>query len=1077
MNKDWEKVDQLFHEALECPNEERAELLARAAQSDPELGSQLQALLNAHEKNHSFMESPVMRVSLSPQFGHWQTQIVGAMVPLSEGQMIGRLLDGKYRLEELCGRGGMGSVYRAMHVGTGRRVAVKVIAPELAGNREFIERFRREAKTIGRLRHPNIVNVTDFGITGENEQTLAYLVMEHLEGVTLAAKLKDKRPLPLADALDILSQTCAAIDEAHRLGILHRDLKPENIWLEPAPASGCNVKVLDFGIAQLHDLLAIEELEQLPVISESIQTGGQTADPQLQPFSITEDETLRLNLTLQQLTRKGAVMGTPKYMSPEQCRGEKLDKASDIYSLGVIAYQMLSGDVPFNGTAAELLQQHCEAAPAPLSRKRGNLPSTIDAVVGQAMAKEPSARPATAGAFAFLLSLQPTGNEWLRQQADAVNRQYRGKLTKLAVRLQWRSWLLTGVILMATVKLPGLRPLQAGLVFGFLWLMIAAVTLWKQNSVTAACTLFLEHTRNTVKNEIDTRNISRAIRGRSGALARATLAELAGFARKLWSFKLAEIKRRADSLLINGVYVSSTEQNAAGIRRWADSLLIVPPLIQEDLSVDEAAQRSAKLTAPLRRKLAYPFFRQLLAFALALTTWQVMLVIWGVTLDGGRSGLIDAIIFLLPQMLALCFIAFSLSLKSSVEQAVLYLTARQALGEITTEEAGLLSRQEAEAGSHGSWLSFKTYAPACALLLITCALQFQKFPLMSAVIDHGEIHTVKALQASGVPLPFWSLEGAPPRGIRRWMHNVLLPFGQHKFEPYGPNIIRSYAMTKFLIEKGLDVNTRLVMNSYWTPPRVGSVTMSPLHGALTYGRVEIARLLIAHGADVHALDSIGRTPLTVAITYCPSAIELLLASGVDKNEQTRFGAPLLAAARYQWLYTRERRENAVKILLEKGADPNTRDSDGRNALMVMSMEHKVDVDNSNVRRRRMPPPPMPGSIDRSGVTQGVPGGVPGGPPDPPNKVIQLIGEALLRAGCDINATDSNGHTPLMYAAWYREPTAVRLLLKGGANIKAKDKDGKTALDMAKHFGHQEIIRMLQSASAQPGAAKKQSVSP
>ena len=458
MNKDWEKIDQLFHQALECPNEEREEFLARAAKNDPALGSDLQALLNAHEENRSFMESPVMRVSLSPQFGSWQSQIEEAMVPPSgarmTGQMIGRLLDGKYRLEELCGRGGMGAVYRALHVGTGRRVAVKVIAPELAGNREFIERFRREAKTIGRLRHPNIVNVTDFGITGENEQTLAYLVMEHLEGVTLAVKLKDKRPLPLADALDILSQTCAAIDEAHRLGILHRDLKPENIWLEPVGVGGCNVKVLDFGIAQLHDLLAIEEPEPLPVISET----SETAEPQLQPFSITEDETLRLNLTLQQLTRTGTVMGSPKYMSPEQCRGEKLDNASDIYSLGVIAYQMLSGDVPFNGTVAELLQQHREASPAPLTRKRGDLPAMIDAVVCQALAKEPSARPATAGAFAFLMSLQTTGNDWLRRQADAVNLQHRRKLTELAVRLQWRSWLLTGLILMATVKLPGTAP-------------------------------------------------------------------------------------------------------------------------------------------------------------------------------------------------------------------------------------------------------------------------------------------------------------------------------------------------------------------------------------------------------------------------------------------------------------------------------------------------------------------------------------------------------------------------------------------------------------------------------------------
>src|SRR5262245_10368209 len=221
MNNDWEKIDQLFHQALECPDEERKEFLDRAAQHDPALGGKLQALLDAHEKNHSFLEAPAMRVNLSPQFGGWQTQIAETLAQSSGRQMIGLLLDGKYRLEELCGRGGMGAVDRATHGGTGGKVAVKVIAPELAGNREFIERFRREAKTIGRLRHPNIVNVTDFGITGENERTLAYLVMEHLEGVTLAVKLKDKRALPLADALDILSQTCAAIDEAHQIGRPH----------------------------------------------------------------------------------------------------------------------------------------------------------------------------------------------------------------------------------------------------------------------------------------------------------------------------------------------------------------------------------------------------------------------------------------------------------------------------------------------------------------------------------------------------------------------------------------------------------------------------------------------------------------------------------------------------------------------------------------------------------------------------------------------------------------------------------------------------------------------------------------
>src|SRR5262245_9730936 len=283
--------------------------------------------------------------------------------------------------------------------------------------------------------------------------------------------------------------------------------------------------------------------------------------------------------------------------------------------------------------------------------------------------------------------------------------------------------------------------------------------------------------------------------------------------------------------------------------------------MQEGLSIDEAKQRSARLIAPLRRKLVYPFIRRLLAFALVLTAWQVMLVIWGNTLDGGRRGLTEAIIVRLPLMLALCFTAFSLSLKSSIEQAVLYLTARQALGEITADAAGLPLRQDMETKPSGGWPYFKTYAPTYALLLLMGALQFLKFPVMSAAINSREIYTVKALQAAGVPLPFWSLAGSPPTGFRHWLRKAMLPFGRHSFQPYGPHIIQSQAMTEFLLEKGVDVNTRLVLDGSWTPPGVGDVAMTPLQVALTNGRVEIARLLLAHGADVHAQDSIGRNPL------------------------------------------------------------------------------------------------------------------------------------------------------------------------------------------------------------------------
>jgi len=289
-------------------------------------------------------------------------------------------------------------------------------------------------------------------------------------------------------------------------------------------------------------------------------------------------------------------------------------------------------------------------------------------------------------------------------------------------------------------------------------------------------------------------------------------------------------------------------------------------------------------------------------------------------------------------------------------------------------------------------------------------------------------------------------------------------------------------MTKFLLEKGVAVNTRLVLNGEWTPPGIGmDVKMTPLHVALTSGRIEIARLMIAHGADVHARDSIGRSPLTVAITYCPSAIELLLASGVDINEQTRLGPPLLAAARYQWLYPRwrrmEARENAVKFLLEKGADPNTLDKDGRNALMVMSMENRPTGNFRYVGkpRRRIPPPPQRRvSVGREEVLLGSTGGSIDVNVDvEPDRALQLIGEVLIQAKCDVNAADNNGRTPLMYAARYSRLTAVRVLVEAGANVNARDKGGMTALDLANQFANREIISLLQRAGALPGAPKKQ----
>src|SRR4026208_860711 len=169
-------------------------------------------------------------------------------------QYVGEVLDEKYRLEHLLGKGGMGAVYLATHLGTERYVALKLITPQFMRNEEFVARFKREARAAGRLRHPNVVDVTDFGFAHAGQEPVAYLVMEYLDGCTLGDVLVEEKRLPLEWVVDILEQVCSAVHEAHLQGVVHRDLKPENIWLEPNRLGGYRVKVLDFGIAKLAEV-------------------------------------------------------------------------------------------------------------------------------------------------------------------------------------------------------------------------------------------------------------------------------------------------------------------------------------------------------------------------------------------------------------------------------------------------------------------------------------------------------------------------------------------------------------------------------------------------------------------------------------------------------------------------------------------------------------------------------------------------------------------------------------------------------------------------------------------------------
>ncbi|MEK6410958.1 MAG: serine/threonine-protein kinase [Acidobacteriota bacterium] len=452
-------------------------------------------------------------------------------------QLTGEVLDEKYRIEKELGKGGMGSVYLATHLGTGRPVAVKVITPQFMMNDEFVERFRREAKAAGRLHHPNVVNVTDFGFAQVEGERIAYLVMEYLDGCTLAEVLAEESQLPIDWVVDIVEQTSSAIDEAHQQGIIHRDLKPDNIWLEPNRRGGYTVKVLDFGLAKLADVRMADAVESMPsaassasdtrrlhrdsatitnqprntegfkaqtyaqgaevseaatqiqrlqagehatlILAEQAQVNASPASEsatqilplesseattQIQPGPVSEEERTRVfehttaeNLARQTvpadgLTRVGSILGTPVYMSPEQCRSEPLDARSDIYSLGVIAYQMLAGEPPFTGQAYELLKLHIEAAPPPLKEKRRKIPKRMAAVVMSALAKNPSERPASAAGFASALRASAEGTGVLLRRAFALYIEHFPKFFRVTFLMYLPLIALHGALLIIAMK-------------------------------------------------------------------------------------------------------------------------------------------------------------------------------------------------------------------------------------------------------------------------------------------------------------------------------------------------------------------------------------------------------------------------------------------------------------------------------------------------------------------------------------------------------------------------------------------------------------------------------------------------
>src|SRR5918999_5104214 len=254
--------------------------------------------------------------------------------------LIDTLFDGRYRIVSKLGAGGMANVYLAEDQELGRRVAIKILDDRHANDDQFVERFRREAKSAASLSHPNIVSIYD---RGEAEGTY-YIAMEHLDGRNLKELLQARGPAPVKIAIEYVRQILAALRFAHRNGIVHRDIKPHNVLVD----SEGRVKVTDFGIAR---------------------AGGA------------------------QMTEVGSIVGTAQYLSPEQARGAPVDQRSDVYSLGVVLYELLTGTVPFSGDApVEIAMKHLSEVPAPPSERREGIPRELDLVVMRAIAKDPEER-------------------------------------------------------------------------------------------------------------------------------------------------------------------------------------------------------------------------------------------------------------------------------------------------------------------------------------------------------------------------------------------------------------------------------------------------------------------------------------------------------------------------------------------------------------------------------------------------------------------------------------------------------------------------------------------------------------
>jgi hypothetical protein len=722
------------------------------------------------------------------------------------------VLDQKYRIDRQLGRGAMGAVFQATHLGTTRTVALKVIVPNLAQNVEFSQRFKREAEASGRLRHVNVVNVTDFGVTRVADDELAYLVMEYLDGETLSSYLKNEPRPSFNLILDVIDQTAMALDAAHAAGIVHRDLKPSNIWLEPNHRGGFNVKVLDFGIAKVAG-----SVEAMPAVrpDEETMVMAQSTQMMSTPSSLQ--------------TTVGTLLGTPSYMAPEQCMSLTVDGKADIYSLAVIAYEMLCSRLPFQaGDMAQLIQMQIQTTPQSPNERDKSVPEALSAIVMSGLDKDPARRPPSAGAFAARMRAVAEGElALLRKAKDASHTHTNCFLPML--------FLCLAAVLVAAV------PVQLAVHWAFERKLAPAVVLAPVISIAevglllfafqfykAACMMVLQHASETGE-----------FRPRIGTIVRRLIGAFPAFL---------------------GTQLRSTLDLRPSAFR--DNLLWPVVWVKEGLSGRQAIERSKELCRSLSGASAGLMVRQygppmiglfMFPASLSIAAGGVLAAVARETVTGTTQGWFFLVY---PLMFGVMLINYGTAF------SFLYWSALRCRGEGGDVALPAAARDESRSKSaiRPSTMIWIGIPVIMLAVIVVRATSHDEGAALQRALNEGRSAAVLKYLSGGLPVDYRDIGQETPlfEAVRR---------GQRK-------------LVEALLERGANVNAR---------NRGGATALAV---AASHAQPEMAQLLLDRGASVDQANSEGRTALMLAAMSGNRAlVQLLLERGakagmVDAQHKT-----------------------------------------------------------------------------------------------------------------------------------------------------------------------------------------------